>query len=227
MSDGLSPLVSADLSKLCGCSHELGSVYLINCIIDFLSPLKDNQTMRVLVIPLILLLAAGCRLDYESAMMAEEIAEDIPDTILLSFTHTVVKNGRPTFRVGADRGEFYEKKQQTLFYNVNFQEFSAEGEVITLGTCSNARIYTDSDNIELWGGMEFYSAKEEASLTGQNLFWNDAEGTLSGGQDDIVEIEKDSGARLRGRGFNAELPSRTVRYQNDVSGTWISEDEDE
>lgn len=91
--------------------------------------------MRLLIlIPFFLLFTLGCELDYESAMMADEIAEDIPDTILLEFTHIVVKDGRETFRVGAERGEFYEKKRQTLFFGVNFQEFDAEGSLITRGS---------------------------------------------------------------------------------------------
>lgn len=159
-------------------------------------------------------------------MMADEIAEDIPDTILDSFIHTQVKGGRKTFMVQADRGEFYDKKKETLFTGVQFREFGSDGSVITEGTCEHARLFTDTDNVELWGGLMFYSAREEAQLTAEELFWNDAQGTLTAAPEAFVEIEKDSGSRLRGRGFSAETGSRTVRFESNVSGTWVGNDEE-
>ncbi len=158
--------------------------------------------------------------------MADEIAEDIPDTILNSFVHTQVKGGKKTFMVQSVQGEFYEKKKETFFTGVQFREFGSEGGVITEGTCEYARLYTDTDNVELWGGLRFYSAREEAQLTAEALFWNDAEGTLTAAPEALVEIEKDSGSLLRGRGFSAETGSRTVRFGGGVSGTWVGTDED-
>jgi hypothetical protein len=63
-------------------------------------------------------------------------------------------------------------------------------------------------------------------LTTDALFWNDAEGALTAAPEAFVEIEKDSGARLQGRGFSAVTGSRTVRFEGDVSGTWVGTDED-
>ena len=167
----------------------------------------------------------GCSLDYEGAFMAEEISEDIPDAVISDFTHVAVRSGVETFRILAGKGENYDKKKESRFYNVDFRELNPEGEVVTIGVCDRALLYMDSDNIELWGNLSFYSSEEEATILAEYLFWNDAEGILSGEEDSWVVIEKDSGSSLKGTGFTAYLKENRVIMEKSVSGSWVDEEE--
>ena len=52
------------------------------------------------LVPILLyLLLAGCSIDYDEAMIADDLAEDIPDTILYDFTQVEVKEGKPLYRI--------------------------------------------------------------------------------------------------------------------------------
>jgi len=181
--------------------------------------------MRHLFVSLLLLTLIGCELDYEGAIMVDEISEDIPDTVLIEFTHSLIRNGSKSLVIQSSRGEFYEKKKQTDFFEVNFFEYDSEGLVVTSGACDHARLYTDTEDVELWGGLEIFSAKDEAHLLGETLFWNDADGILSSPEDEVVSISQDSGTSFSGKGFTAETRSRTVKYSSHVEGYWIGEDE--
>lgn len=157
--------------------------------------------------------------------MGDEFSEDIPDTILIDFTHSIVRDGKKSLVIKSDRGEFFEKKKQTVFFQVEFFEYDDTGAIVTNGTCENARLFTDTDDVELWGGLEFYSAKDEAYLEGETLYWNDTDGILSSPDDEFVNITQDSGTSFSGRGFTAETKSRTVKYSSDVEGYWIGKNE--
>ncbi len=158
--------------------------------------------------------------------MADEISEEIPDAVLLDFSHIAVRSGSEAFRILAGKGENFDKKKESHFYDVVFMEYDPEGEIITEGRCDKALMYLDSDNIELWGNLSFYSASEEATIIADYLFWNDQDGILSGEPESWVIIIKDSGASLEGIGFTAYLQENRIILEDSVSGFWVDEDED-
>ena len=176
---------------------------------------------------LMLFVFFGCSLNYEDSFMAEEISEDIPDAVITDFTHVAVRSGHEAFRILAGKGENFDKRKESRFYEVNFRELDAEGVIVTLGECDEALLYSDSDNIELWGNLSFYSAEEEATILAEYLFWNDQEGFLTGDPDSWVVIRKDSGSSLKGTGFTAYLKENRVVLEQSVSGTWVDDDDDE
>ncbi|MBI9103919.1 MAG: LPS export ABC transporter periplasmic protein LptC [Spirochaetales bacterium] len=178
-----------------------------------------------ILILLSLLFFFSCSLNYEDAFMTDEISEDIPDAVLSDFTHIAVRAGTETFRILAGKGENYDKKKESHFYEVEFRELNAEGQVVTLGECDKALLYLDSDNIELWGNLSFYSAEEEATILAEYLFWDDGEGILTGEPDSWVVIRKDSGSSLQGTGFTAYLRENRVILEESVSGSWVEEEE--
>ena len=185
--------------------------------------------MRNLLLPLfvisLFLFLPGCSLDYSDSFMADEIEEDIPDTILAEFVHVAVRSDVEAFRIEADRGENYDTKKESRFFGVSFQELDRDGEILTRGSCDRAVLYLDSDNIDLWGNLSFYSSKEAATILAEHLFWNDAEGRLLGDRDGWVVIEKDSGTYLEGVGFLAEVRKNRVEFQSRVNGAWVDENE--
>jgi len=171
-----------------------------------------------------LLLLFSCSLDYTGSFMADEIAEDIPDTILNDFSHVAVRSGGESFLVWAARGENYDRKKESRFFTVDFQEVNALGEVVTSGSCDRAVLYLDSDNMDLWGNLLFYSSEEEATISADHLFWDDARGELTGDPGSLVVITRDSGASLQGEGFSAALRENRVEFRSRVKGVWVDDE---
>lgn len=186
---------------------------------------KNPLVFAVSLAFLLPLLGAGCSLDYSGTLVADELGETVPDTVLTDFLHVAVRGDVETFRIRADRGENYNKKKESHFFGVEFTEYDARGEVLTRGNCDRALLYMDTDNVELWGNLSFYSVEEEALVRGEYLFWEDAKGELRGAEDRPVSIQLDSGTRISGTGFAARGPDRAVSFASGVSGVWVDEGE--
>jgi LPS export ABC transporter protein LptC len=175
----------------------------------------------------IVLIIAGCSLDYSSVYTTEEMSEDIPDSILYEFIHTSVKDGTPVFRLSAGIAYIYNKKEETQLLDILFQEFNRKGEIITEGRADEAMFFSETENAEFWGNLFFYSLSEEASFQTAYLYWNDKEKRLIGRDDSEVLIQRDTGTEILGTGFEAEARTRIVTFAGPVLGTYVLEDEDE
>lgn len=172
---------------------------------------------------LIFVFFSSCRFNYEETAVAEDLAEEVPQTILKNFSQVMVKDSVPTFYIEAEESASYQTKKETLFKAVIFREFNEDGEVVTSGRADNARMYNETESVELWGSLEFYSKREDASLKGEYLFWDNEKSTLSGRDDDLISIVETGGSEIEGRGFYADSASKTIRFSSDVSGSWSDE----
>ncbi|MDC7226065.1 MAG: LPS export ABC transporter periplasmic protein LptC [Spirochaetales bacterium] len=165
----------------------------------------------------------GCRFDYEESIMAENLSEEVPDTILKNFSQIMVKDSVPTFYIEAEESLSFGKRKETVFSNVHFQEFDSEGKVITDGHADNAKMFNETESVELWGGLNFYSDRERASLEGEYLFWDNELSTLSGKPDDRISIVEEDGSEIAGKGFFADSKTKTIKFSSQVSGSWKDE----
>ena len=169
-----------------------------------------------------LLVFTGCRFNYDETMIAEEIEEDIPDTILTEFTQVMVKDSSPAFLIEASESWSFGKKKETHFKNIHFQEYDKNGDIITDGKAENALMFTETENVEIWGGLYFYSKEESATLEGDYLFWDNEKSVLTGKSDESVKIVKDDSSAIEGAGFYADSNTRTIKFESGVSGRWVN-----
>ena len=187
--------------------------------------------LQLLLVCMLFALVA-CSLDYGQAEMTEELSDEIAETILTDFTHTVVENGRPVFVVSADRAENYTERKQTVLTDVTFAEYDAEGETITEGVADRAVFFTDTEDAELHGNISFYSAAEEGRIEADYLEWNREERQLTSNPSDAVLLENESGSRVRGTGFRADFTLKQIEFSGKtasseaVRGTYVSEEEE-
>ena len=180
-----------------------------------------------LLIPVVAALAVfGCSLNYDEAFVAEDLSEEIPDTILHDFEHTSVRNGRPVYQLTAERAETYAGRNETILSGVEFREFGSDGSVVSEGRAANTVFHTTTENAELTGGIYVNSLTENAEMTTDTLIWNDSARILVAGEGDKVTIVKESGSRFEGIGFKAELSTKRFTFGGPVSGTWADEDEE-
>ena len=175
---------------------------------------------------------AACSLDYEQAEITEELSDEIPETVLLDFTHTVVEDGRPVFIISAERAENYTERKQTVLSEVSFAEYDSDGEAVTEGVADSAIFFTDTENAELRGNISFYSAAEEGRVEAEYLEWNREERELTSNPTDPVLLENESGSRIRGSGFRADFTLKQIEFSGkttssqSVRGTYVSEEEE-
>ena len=176
---------------------------------------------------LVLLVMAGCSLDYEEGTIAEDISENIPNLVLFDVEQTLVSKGVPAYRVSAERGETFNKRNTTILYNVLFQELDSDGEIITEGWADHVVFHTDTENAELTGELSFYSSKEEAQIEADYLEWNDETQTLTGRPNETVSIREKSGSNVSGTGFVGEFSEKRIEFSGAASGEYIDEEEGE
>jgi LPS export ABC transporter protein LptC len=155
------------------------------------------------------------------------MSEEIPDSVIVDFVHTSVRDGKPVFRLEAGRAEVYNKREETRLFNVYFQEYARDGAVATEGWAEKTIFFTDTENAEMAGDLLVYSSSEEAFVGSDYLYWDDSARTLTSRRDSAVTIEKDDGTTLRGLGFRADMATRSVEFSGSVSGTYVSEDDSE
>lgn len=166
----------------------------------------------------------SCTLDYSQAGSAGELDQNVPNTIINNFRHVSVSGGSPSFRIEASEAKTYEKLAKTVMTDIYFEEFGKDLEIIRHGTGDSAVLYTDTENAEISGSIEFYSKEEKAWLWCEYLFWDEEQKTMTGSADDTVRIRTDEGTRISGRGFRGNMKTMTFTYDKNVEGSYESEE---
>ncbi len=175
---------------------------------------------------LLVALLAGCSLDYDSVRLSDEIDQSIPDTVLISFTQIVVRDGTPRFVVTAERARTFVDQRRQYLDGVSFEERAADGRRTTYGTADSAVFETDTENVALTGSLQFYSEEEDAWLSAESLFWDSESRTLSSDPAESVLVRRGETTQVRGSGFSADMARSTVRFDGGVSGTIIEESDE-
>jgi LPS export ABC transporter protein LptC len=181
--------------------------------------------MKIITVCLIALATCmSCTLDYSQDKPSEELKEEIPNTVINNFVHTSVSEGAPVFRIRAREAKSFDNKAKTVLQDVYFEEYDTNRAIITHGSGDKAILYTDTENAEITGNIEFYSAKNEAWMWGDFLYWDNLGKSLRGNPNERVRIKTDDGTDINGLGFFGDLRRQEFSYSSGVKGTYDSED---
>ena len=186
------------------------------------SPLRPRQTARLLAAAFGALLA-GCSFDYGAGTGPEQLADEVPETVLTSATHTVVRNGRVVAEISARQIENFAGAGRVVLNDVRYVEYDDGGAPVTTGRADRAVYYTDSEDAEVAGAVELRSASQEASLTAEELHWDHDGRLLTTDPEQVVAVIRDDGSSVRGAGFEAELRSKEIHFSGPVSGRLVAE----
>gem|GEM_PF-954525 len=162
--------------------------------------------------------ASGCSLDYEDTQLDEEFATDLPEAELDDAVITAVRDDGEV-RLFAMQVQYFPKRQEQHLTDVRFEELSSDGSVVTEGTAGRARIFSDTDDVELWDDVRLYSYEQEAWIIADFLRYDHEIRVISGRPESRVHIERDDGSTISGIGFSAELELRGVSFSGEVRGT--------
>ncbi len=162
-------------------------------------------------------LLISCSLEYDSSV-TEEMDTSIPTSSLNHVKRVQVQQGSPKVVFEAETAVVWEEREETELSDFTFLEYDENQEIITRGQAKYLLISDDHD-AEVDGDIYGYSIRNEASITAENLYWNDKERILSSDQDKQVTIEMDNGSLLQGKGFEADMYTNTTRFKSGISGS--------
>ena len=167
------------------------------------------------------MLLAGCSFDYRSTELDDELAEEVPNTVLNGVEHTVMSADRVTAVLRIDRVESYDERDLLILAGIHFTEFDADGLVITEAWAERAEYRSKTGDARAEGSVVVSSDREDARITAAGLNWSDSERILTGDDGAEVVLEWGDGSRLAGAGFEADVARRIVRYLGPVSGSLV------
>jgi LPS export ABC transporter protein LptC len=171
-----------------------------------------------------LALCGSCSLSYEEGRMAEEMAPEIPDTVMIGFTHTVVSGGRVWVKMSAQRAESFDQSRRIVLAGVHFEEYDSQGHLATEASADRAVYHSDSEDAEVTGNILIRAPKEKASLTASSLAWVKEGRRLSSGAGQSVRLAKENGSFLEGRGFQADFRRRRLEFREGASGGFVEDE---
>lgn len=166
--------------------------------------------------------SVACSLDYGTGL-SNELGEGVPDMVVTGFSHTIVENGSPRFRIEADRAESYQSLAMMKLEGVQFTEFTTDGSgtVAADGRADSAVFHTDTESAELSGSVSFRSAHEGVTVTSGYLAWNGQTRVLESRAETVTELKKDDGSGLSGSGFSADAARRSFVFSNRATGQYV------
>ncbi|GAB1431473.1 hypothetical protein MASR2M29_00980 [Spirochaetota bacterium] len=170
----------------------------------------------------------SCRLDYGTGL-DKDLSEEIPDTVVYDFVHTVAENGSPRFNLKAKRAESYQAKKLMRLYSVSFIEYAGgssldQEQILSEGKADRAVFYTDTESAELSGSVYLYSAKEKSTIRSSYLEWNGESRILSSRADAVSSIYNEEGSGISGSGFGVDANRRSFGFDKHVDGQYSNSD---
>ena len=166
---------------------------------------------------------AGCSFDYAPTTLAEELFEQVPNTVLRDVEHTVVRGDQVVAVLRIERVESYHEQDLMLLSGIHFTEFNSAGYVVTEVWADRAEYDSKTGDTRAEGGLVVSSRREDARITATVLNWYDSEHMLSSDQGVKVVIERGDGSTVTGVGFEADIVRRVFRFLGPVSGDLVPE----
>ena len=198
-------------------------MYKIIRVVKFLKP---SWTFLVFV-STVVVLCAGCKLDYKDADLAEDMDEQIPNSVLDNFSQVVVRDGTISYTFSADHAELYDSTGKTYFDNIGFTEYKADGTTGTEGAAAHAIHDSKTDNIIFDGKIILNATVQDFVVKSDYLEWNNEEKILKSLDDTEVSIEQGDGSMVKGRGFVADAQGKSFTFLEEASGRFLEDEETE
>ena len=201
----------------------LSLMYKIIKIVKFLKP----SWTFFLFVSSVVILCAGCKLDYKDADLAEDMDEQIPNSVLEDFSQVVVRDGSVSYTFSADHAELFDSTGKTYFDNIGFTEYKNDGSTGTEGAAEKAIHDSKTDNIIFDGKIILNATAQDFVVKSDYLEWNNDAKILKSLDDTEVSIEQGDGSMVKGRGFVADAQGKSFTFLEEASGRYFEDEETE
>ena len=166
-----------------------------------------------------------CSFDYGAGQGAEG---NKPDIVMENIEYARVRGGDLLARFHAEHAERWEERQIMGLREFSFEQMEDQGKTVNVeGTAKAAEVQLESGDISFSGGVIISIESEDITISAPGISWKDKEKTITGGRDDEVEVQRSDGTNFTGRGFFADVRSRTWTFSGEVWGSFVEEDEED
>jgi hypothetical protein len=137
-----------------------------------------------------------------------------------------VRGGDMLARFYAEHAERWEERQTMELRNFSFEQMEDHGETVNVeGNAGMAAVQLESGDIVLSGGVKIRIDSEDVIISTPGVEWKDKEKTLTGEDDEEVDIQRSDGTSFIGRGFSADIRSRTWNFSGGARGKYVEKDD--
>ena len=198
--------------------------------------MKRSKTARKMSFPFSLLplftilcslftVFSSCSFDYGDQGGGDK---DQPDITMDNVEYVRVRSADPQARFQAEKVERYEERRIMELRNFSFEQFGNHGEdVNAYGRAGSATVEIDSMDIRMDNGVRIDVESEDIAIETKWLEWKDKERTLTGGDEEEVNVYQENGTVFTGTNFQANARWRSWEFSGAVSGAYIHDDDDE
>ena len=173
---------------------------------------------------LCMFLLAACSFDYGAGTGLENTR---PDIVMENIEYIRVRGGDMLARFQAEHAERWEEQQIMELRNLTFEQMEDHGETVNVeGSAKVATVQIDTGDISLSGGVWISIESEDITINTAKLEWKDKEKAINGGEEEEVEVQRSDGTSFTGKGFSAEIRSRTWSFEGEVKGSYVEKDEE-
>jgi LPS export ABC transporter protein LptC len=188
---------------------------------------KKNENLPFAIIACFpcLFLFFACSFDYSIGTGLENTR---PDIVMENVEYVRVRGGDMLARFQAEHAERWEELQLMELRNFNFEQMEDRGETVNVeGAAKAATVQIDTGDILLSGGVQVSIESEDIIINTAELEWKDKEKAIKAGAEEEVDVQRSDGTNFTGRGFSADIRSRTWSFTGEVKGSYVEKDEDE
>ncbi len=186
-----------------------------------------NNYPSILFQFIIFLSLFSCSFDYKEAMVDEEISGGTPNAVIINLNETSIKKGTTAYIFKAEKAETYDKKNLTVFTNLQFAEYDKTSGIATEGKVGHANFFSDTENIEFDKSFKIKSIQQSYYIEGESISWDGEKKVLTANPEEEVTVGKDDGSYITGRGFSSTASNNSFNFESGVEGFYVAEDEEE
>jgi len=169
-------------------------------------------------------LLVACSFDYSAGTGLENTR---PDIVMENIEYVRVRGGDMLARFQAEHAERWEELQLMELRNFTFEQMEDHGETVNVeGAAKAATVQIDTGDISLSGGVRISIESEDIVINTAELEWKDKEKTIKGGTEEEVDVKRSDGTTFTGKGFSANIRSRTWSFSGEVKGRYVEKDEE-
>ena len=162
------------------------------------------------------LLAGGCTFDY--GIDTDSQAPRRPNIEAFNASLEIEREGR--LEISAQRLATFRDERLQELDGLTVREYGPNGDLRLEGSADAARIYLESDNVELIGSIVLRSFEEDAELRSDFLFWDDENRVLSSGDAETVELFRGDDSWVRGNSLRLDARRNQAVISGAVHGRY-------
>ncbi len=178
-------------------------------------------------ISLLIMLAftISCSFEYEQ-LLTDDQKQEIPDVSLYTISERVYDEGEQILELRSDRVQVFEKQGIHKIMGLSFTHFDDDGDIAVRGSSGFASRDLNNDDILLSETVDIYITENSYRIRGEEFLFSPEQNLIWAAPDIFVELLKDDGTSLQGRGFIADLLLQEIRFENGVRGILIDEEDE-